>query len=117
MARAVPFAVAIASLVGRSNQVALRGPGQLIPDAAGREVISQAKMDVTLIPMTTDLTCDPVIGKGQTRDIEFSRRGNSGIASLQRIGDAVETHWPRKLEIDQRLLRAGGVVRLKARAA
>ncbi len=115
MARAVPF-VAIASLVGRSSQM-LRGPAQLIPDAAGREVILQAKMDVTLIPMTTDLTCDPVIGKGQTREFEFSRRGNSGIASLQRIGDAVKTHWPRKLEIDQRLLRAGGVVRPKARTA
>jgi glutaconate CoA-transferase subunit A len=117
MARAVPFDVAVASLVGRSNQGALRGPAQLIPDAASREVIGQAKMDVTLIPITTDLTCDPVMGKERTHDIEFSRRGNSGIASLQRIGDTVETHWPRKLEIDQRLLRAGGVVRPKARAA
>ena len=116
MARAVPF-VAIASLIGRSNQMALRGPAQLIPDAADREVIRQAKMDVALAPMTTDLTCDPMIGKGQTRDIELFRRGNSGITSLQRIGDAVKTHWPWKLEIDQRLLRAGGVVRPKARAA
>jgi glutaconate CoA-transferase subunit A len=117
MARAEPFAVAIASLIGRSNHVALRGPAQLIPDAAGREVIRQAKVDATLTLMTTDLTCDPVIGKKLTRDIEFSRRVNSGVASLQRTGDAVETHWPRKLEIDQRLLRAGGVVRPKARAA
>jgi hypothetical protein len=116
MARAVPL-VAIASLVGRSNQMAQRGPARLIPDAAGREVIGQAKMDVTLIHMTTDLTCDPTIGKGLTPDIEFSRRGNSGVASLQRTGDAVETHSPRKLEIDQSMLRAGGVVRPKARAA
>jgi hypothetical protein len=44
MARAVSVAVAIASLVGRSNQVALGGAAQLIPDAASREVIGQAKM-------------------------------------------------------------------------
>src|SRR5271166_4004996 len=104
MAEAVPLAVAVASLVARSGGIALKGRVHLIPYAAGREEIRQTKMNPTLIPMTTDLTCDPVIGKGQTRDLEFSRAGSPGIASPHRTGDTIETHWPRKLEIKERSL-------------
>jgi glutaconate CoA-transferase, subunit A len=117
MAEAVPLAVAAASLVARSGRIALKGRVDLIPYAAGRELIRQTKTNPTLIPVTLDQICDAPIGLGRTRDLEFSRAGRPGIASPHRTGDAVETHWPRKLEIDQRLLRAGGVVRPKARAA
>jgi glutaconate CoA-transferase subunit A len=117
MAKTVPLVVAVASWVARSGRIVLNGRVHLIPYAAGREVIRQTKTNPTLIPVSLDRICDAPIGLGRTRDLEFSRAGNPRIASPHRTGDAVETHWPRKLEIDQRLLRAGGVVRPKARAA
>ena|SRR5208337_1879405 len=114
MAKAVPLAVTVASLVARSGR-ALKGRVHLIPYAAGREVVRQTKTN--LIPVSLDQICDAPIGLGRTRDLEFSRAVNPGIASPHRTGDAIETHWPRKLEIKERSLRICGGARPKARAA
>jgi glutaconate CoA-transferase, subunit A len=117
MAETVPLAVAVASLVARSGRIALKGRVHLIPYAAGREVIRQTKLNPTLIPVSLDQICDAPIGLGRTRDLEFSRAGGPGIASPHRTGDAIEAHWPRKLEIKERSLRTCGGARPKARAA
>jgi hypothetical protein len=117
MAQAVPLAVAVASLVARSGRIALKGRVHPISYAAGREVIRQTKMNPTLIPVSHDQICDAPIGLGQRRDLEFSCAGSPGIASPRRTGDAIQTHWPRKLEIKERSLRTYGGARPKARAA
>ena len=117
MAKAVPLAVAGASLVAKSGRIALKGRVRLIPYVAGREVSRQTKMNPTLIPISRDQICDAPISPGRTRNYECFAAGSPGVASPHRTGDARETHWARKLEIKERSLRTCGGARSKARVA
>jgi glutaconate CoA-transferase, subunit A len=92
---------AISRLVHRADVVALEGFTHLIPFAAGHEVIRQGIADLTLIRMTPDLLYDQMIGSGCVRKLIFSWGGNPGVGSLHRLRDAVESGWPRALEIEE----------------
>jgi glutaconate CoA-transferase subunit A len=101
MVRFLPLPEAITTLVYDGMTVALEGFTHLIPFAAGHEVIRQGKRDLTLIRMTPDLIYDQMIGMGCVRKLIFSWGGNPGVGSLHRLRDAVETGWPRPLEIEE----------------
>jgi glutaconate CoA-transferase subunit A len=79
----------------------MEGFTHLIPFAAGHEVISQRRRDLTLIRMTPDLIYDQLIGAGCARKLIFSWGGNPGVGSLHRFRDAVEHSWPVPLEIEE----------------
>jgi glutaconate CoA-transferase subunit A len=49
--------------------------------------------------MTPDILYDQLIGVGAARKLVFSWGGNPGVGSLHRFRDAVETGWPRPLEL------------------
>jgi len=53
---------AIADCVRDGQMVAMEGFTQLIPFAAGHEVIRQGKKNLTLVRMTPDLIYDQMIG-------------------------------------------------------
>jgi glutaconate CoA-transferase, subunit A len=101
MARFLPLAEAVAANLRRGDSVAMEGFTHLIPFAAGHEVIRQGIGDLTLIRMTPDLIYDQIIGMGLARKLTFSWGGNPGVGSLHRLRDAVENHWPHKLEIEE----------------
>ena len=101
MAEFVPLADAIRKNIGAGDSVAMEGFTHLIPYAAGHELIRQGIGDLTLIRMTPDLIYDQIIGMGLARKLKFSWGGNPGVGSLHRLRDAVENHWPRKLEIEE----------------
>jgi glutaconate CoA-transferase, subunit A len=101
MARFLPLAEAVAANLRPGDSVAMEGFTHLIPFAAGHEVIRQGIGDLTLIRMTPDLIYDQIIGMGLARKLTFSWGGNPGVGSLHRLRDAVENHWPHKLEIEE----------------
>jgi glutaconate CoA-transferase, subunit A len=92
---------AVATYVENGSSVALEGFTHLIPFAAGHEIIRQGKRDLLLIRMTPDLIYDQMIGMGCVRKLIFSWGGNPGVGSLHRLRDAVESGWPRPLEIEE----------------
>src|SRR3546814_19013553 len=51
--------------------------------------------------MTPDIIYDQMIGMGCADRLVFSWGGNPGVGSLHRFRDAVEHHWPNKLELDE----------------
>ena len=81
------------------DTVAMEGFTHLIPFAAGHEIIRQEKRDLTLIRMTPDLVYDQMIGAGCVKKLIFSWGGNPGVGSLHRMRDAVQSGWPRPLEL------------------
>lgn len=101
MAEIVELADAVAELVQDGDEVAMEGFTHLIPFAAGREVIRQARGDLTLVRMTPDLIYDQLIGAGCAAKLVFSWGGNPGVGSLHRFRDAVQRNWPRALEIEE----------------
>src|SRR5580704_13980706 len=92
---------AVAKFVHDGDSVAMEGFTHLIPSAAGHEIIRQKRRDLTLIRMTPDILFDQMIGMGVARKLIFSWGGNPGVGSLHRLRDAVESGWPRPLEIDE----------------
>jgi glutaconate CoA-transferase subunit A len=92
---------AIEDLVPDGSVVAMEGFTHLIPVAAGHEVIRQEKQDLTLIRMTPDVIYDQIIGTGCAAKLIFSWGGNPGVGSLHRLRDAVESGYPRPLEIEE----------------
>jgi glutaconate CoA-transferase subunit A len=92
---------AIEDLVPDGSVVAMEGFTHLIPVAAGHEVIRQEKRDLTLIRMTPDVIYDQIIGSGCAAKLVFSWGGNPGVGSLHRLRDAVESGYPRPLEIEE----------------
>lgn len=100
-ARLLSLAKAIEEYVRDGDSVAMEGFTHLIPFAAGREVIRQARRDLTLIRMTPDLIYDQLIGTGCATRLIFSWGGNPGVGSLHRLRDAVENGWPHPLEIEE----------------
>ena len=92
---------AVADLIHDGDTVVMEGFAQLIPHAAGHEVIRQGRKNLTLIRMTPDLMFDQMIGMGCARKLIFSWGGSPGVGSLHRFRDAVENGWPHALELDE----------------
>jgi glutaconate CoA-transferase, subunit A len=92
---------AVSRFVKSGDRVALEGFTHLIPFAAGHEIIRQRITDLTLIRMTPDLIYDQMIGSGCAARLVFSWGGNPGVGSLHRLRDAVESGWPKPLEIEE----------------
>lgn len=101
MADIITLREAISRHVHDGDCVALEGFTHLIPTAAAHEIIRQGKKDLHLVRMTPDLVYDLLIGAGCARKLTFSWGGNPGVGSLHRLRDAVEKHWPHKLEISE----------------
>ncbi|MEI8145444.1 MAG: CoA-transferase [Alphaproteobacteria bacterium] len=101
MAEFMSLDKAVASLVRDGDAVAMEGFTHLIPYAAGHEVIRQGRRNLTLIRMTPDIIYDQLIGMGCASKLIFSWAGNPGVGSLHRMRDAVENHWPAKLDIEE----------------
>lgn len=92
---------AVSELVHDGDAVALEGFTHLIPFAAGHELIRQGRRNLTLIRMTPDLIYDQMIGMGCASKLVFSWGGNPGVGSLHRFRDAIQSGWPRPLEIEE----------------
>ena len=101
MAEILSLREAVERFVHDGDTVALEGFTHLIPTAASHELIRQNKKDLTLERMTPDLVYDLLIGAGCAKRLIFSWGGNPGVGSLHRLRDAVEKHWPHKLEISE----------------
>jgi glutaconate CoA-transferase subunit A len=101
MAELVTLTEAIRELVEDGDVVALEGFTHLIPNAAGQEIVRQARSDLTLVRMTPDVIYDQLIGMGCARKLVFSWGGNPGVGSLHRLRDAVEHGWPAPLELEE----------------
>lgn len=101
MADIITLREAISRHVHDGDCIALEGFTHLIPTAAAHELIRQGKKDLHLVRMTPDLVYDLLIGAGCARKLTFSWGGNPGVGSLHRLRDAVEKHWPHKLEISE----------------
>jgi glutaconate CoA-transferase, subunit A len=97
----MPLPDAVAKHVRDGSTVALEGFSQLIPHAAGHELIRQQRRDLTLIRMTPDVVYDQLVGMGCARKLVFSWGGNPGVGSLHRLRDAIERGWPGPLEIEE----------------
>src|SRR3546814_15810137 len=72
-----------------------------MPVGAAQEISRQERRNLTLIRMTPDIIYDQRIGMGCADRLVFSWGGNPGVGSLHRFRDAVEHHWPNKLELDE----------------
>lgn len=101
MAEVATLSDAVAELVGDGDSVAMEGFTQLIPFAAGHEILRQGRRDLELIRMTPDVLFDQMIGAGAARRLVFSYGGNPGVGSLHRMRDAVEHGWPAPLELEE----------------
>src|SRR5262245_26253830 len=101
MASFLSLREAIEANLRDGDTVAMEGFTHLIPYAAGHEAIRQGKTDLTLIRMTPDILYDQLIGMGLVKKLVFSWGGNPGVGSLHRMRDAIETGWPRPLEIEE----------------
>jgi glutaconate CoA-transferase, subunit A len=97
----LPLDAAVSANLHAGDTVAMEGFTHLIPYAAGHEVIRQGIGDLTLIRMTPDLIYDQIIGMGLAKKLKFSWGGNPGVGSLHRLRDAVENHWPHRLELEE----------------
>lgn len=100
-AKIMPLADAVAANLHDGDFSVMEGFTHLIPHAAGHEVVRQKRCDLTLARMTPDIIYDQLIGAGCVRKLMFSWGGNPGVGSLRRFRDAVENHWPRRLQIDE----------------
>jgi glutaconate CoA-transferase subunit A len=101
MARFAQLDEAITDLVHDGNVVAMEGFTQLIPFAAGLEIIRQGRRDLTLVRMAADILADQLIGMGCLTRLVFSWGGNPGVGLLNRLRDAIEHDWPAPLEIEE----------------
>ena len=101
MADITSLSEAVAGLVRDGDTLAMEGFTHLIPHAAGHEVLRQRRTGLTLVRMTPDIIYDQLIGMGAAKKLVFSWGGNPGVGSLHRFRDAVETGWPRPLELEE----------------
>jgi glutaconate CoA-transferase, subunit A len=92
---------AVADLISDGDTVAMEGFTDLIPFAAGHELIRQRKRDLAVSRLTPDLIYDQLIGAGCVRKFIFSWGGNPGVGSLHRLRDAVENSHPGPLELEE----------------
>jgi glutaconate CoA-transferase, subunit A len=101
VAEIVSLGDAVEGLVRDGDVVAVEGFTHLIPHAAGHEIVRRGRRDLTLLRMTPDVVYDQLIGIGCARKLVFSWGGNPGVGSLHRLRDAVESSWPRPLELEE----------------
>lgn len=101
MAEILSLAEAVERHVHDGATIAMEGFTHLIPHAAGHEIIRQGRRDLHVIRMTPDVVYDQLIGAGCVRKLTFSWGGNPGVGSLHRFRDAVENHWPHRIEIEE----------------
>lgn len=92
---------AVADNLHDGDVAAFEGFTHLIPFAAAHEAIRQQRRDLTLVRMTPDVVYDQMIGMGLARKMIFSYAGNPGVGLLRRVRDAVEKHWPHRLELEE----------------
>src|SRR5688572_5465420 len=82
---------AIAELVPNGASVARRlQMEQMIPFAAGHEIIRQGKRDLTLIGPISDVLFDQLIGAGCVREVIAAWVGNVMMGSAYNFRRAVE---------------------------
>ena len=86
MAEWLTLAEAIAAHVHDGDCVALGGTN-LIPFAAGHEIIRQGRRDRSLVRMTPDIIYDQLIGAGCAKKLTFSSGGNPGCDSHPRVAE------------------------------
>src|SRR6478609_7349441 len=101
MVKFLPLKQAVAENLNDGDSVAFEGFTHLIPTAAAHEAIRQGRRELTLIRMTPDLIYDQMIGMGMVKKLVFSYVGNPGVGLLRRVREAVESGWPRPLEIEE----------------
>src|SRR5262245_26195385 len=91
---------AVGELVRDGDSVAIEGFTHLIGFAAGHELISQRRRDLTLCRMTPDVVYDQMIAAGVARRLVFSWLGNPGVGSLHAVRRATEAD-PPTLELEE----------------
>lgn len=101
MAKFVTLKEAVANNLQDGDTVAFEGFTHLIPHAAAHEAIRQGFKELTLIRMTPDGIYDQMIGLGMAKKVIFSYAGNPGVGLLRRFRDAVENHYPRRIEVEE----------------
>jgi glutaconate CoA-transferase subunit A len=101
VAKFMPLGQAVAENLKDGDCAAFEGFTHLIPMAAAHEAIRQGFRDLTLIRMTPDLVYDQMIGMGMAKKIVFSYVGNPGVGLLRRAREAIESGFPRPVEIEE----------------
>lgn len=91
MAKLVSLSEAIGQLVSDGSSVAMGlQMEQMIPFAAGHEIIRQKKRDLTLIGPISDILFDQLIGAGCVREVIAAWVGNVMMGSAYNFRRAVE---------------------------
>ncbi len=113
MSKLMPLSDAIKNFVNDGDTVYAAGFTNLIPFAAGHEVIRQGKRDLVLARATPDLIYDQMVAAGCARKVIFSYMGNPGVGSLRIVRTALEQG---KLEWEE-YSHFGMITRLQAGAS
>ena len=92
---------AVKNYVKDGDTIVIEGFTHLICFAAGHEIIRQKKEDLVACRLTPDLIYDQLIAAGCVRKIVFSWAGNPGLGPLYGLRRAVESGYPRKVEIEE----------------
>lgn len=91
MSKLISMRDAVAELVADGDKVALGlQMEQMIPFAAGHEIIRQGKRDLTLIGPISDILFDQLIGAGCVKDVMAAWVGNVMMGSAYNFRRAVE---------------------------
>lgn len=91
MSKLMSMRDAVAELVADGDKVALGlQMEQMIPFAAGHEIIRQGKRDLTLIGPISDILFDQLIGAGCVKDVMAAWVGNVMMGSAYNFRRAVE---------------------------
>src|ERR1017187_2488899 len=72
---------------------------QMIPFAAGHEIIRQGRRDLTLVGPISDILFDQLIGAGCVRKVMAAWVGNVMMGSAYNFRRAVEDGLPRRVEM------------------
>src|SRR5580765_4832322 len=72
---------------------------QMIPFAAGHEIIRQGKRDLTLVGPISDILFDQMIGAGCVRKVVAAWVGNVMMGSAYNFRRAIEEQIPRPVEM------------------
>ena len=113
MSKVVSLAEAISKYVQDGDIVYAAGFTNLIPFAAGHEIIRQGTRDLTLARATPDLIYDQMVAAGCAKKVIFSYMGNPGVGSLRIVRSAIEQG---KLEWEE-YSHFGMITRLQAGAS
>ena len=102
MSKLLSMRDAIAELVPDGAKVALGlQMEQMIPFAAGHEIIRQGKRDLTLIGPISDILFDQLIGAGGVKQVMAAWVGNVMMGSAYNFRRAVEQEGINTLRVHQ----------------